>query len=285
MKAHWFKCLMFLEGRKDDTEECAAGGVLNVSQSRTEVVWLRSQSKTVTITPAETHPRQTTDRRHKVHSNSRNTPLIPMTQGLFGKSTCIKMRFLFQKQVHDRYNYKLMTVWYTESFPLWLWGGFATFDMIFGVYITTSYPCEPLCPAPRKKGTAGLHRSYFWCRAALMMLTGIAFPHGNRRRRSDRTRGTCEPGPSSCSRGLNWPQAPPLVKPKHQQRVITSTREALNFFTPLSTLWGHRCAKGGRRREKGEGTVLGFVPKVGRVPPPLPPSSLSECNSCTPWVN
>lgn len=111
-----------------------------------------------------------------------------------------------------------------------------------------------LCPALSEKGTADPHRGYFCCRVTLMMLTAIAFPHHSHRKGQTKWEGCVSKACPPCH-SLIWPQALWLMRPKHQHRVIISTREALNFFTLC--LWGHCCSKTG----EGGARCWGLSPK------------------------
>lgn len=107
------------------------------------------------------------------------------------------------------------------------------------------------------KGTADLHRGYFWYSVTLMMLTAIAFPHHRHCKGHTKWEG-CVSRACPSRHSLIWPQALRLMRPKHQHRVIISTKEALNFFTPC--LWGHCCSKADKvQRERGQ--RVGFCPQ------------------------
>lgn len=126
--------------------------------------------------------------------------------------------------------------------------------MIFGFCIMTCM-CS-LCPCSSKR--------YCWSPRRLFLVPcdtddvdSNHLPTSQPPQRSGQMKGMCKQGLSSCNRIM--PQALQLMRPKHQQRVIISTREALNFLTPR--LWGRCCSTVDEVQKKGRARCRVMSPK------------------------
>lgn len=152
--------------------------------------------------------------------------------------------------------------------------------MMFGFYIITCVSVH----------YALLFQRYCWSPWRLFLVPcdtddvdSNRLPTSQPPQRSDQMRGMCKQGMSSCH-SLIWPQALRLMRPKHQHRVIISTREALNFFTPC--LWGHCCRKVDEVERKGRARRRGLSPKyAGRLFFFLPRLLVNVIPAHPGWIN